>query len=158
MHQRLHGKSAIAEHTRTKDHPICWGDTMILQHASQTMELVVKEPICIWTTPESSHFNCDGSYDIPDCWIATYRKLTGGTHEGHTHPTTSPSFSMMHAEKREVAWGWGSVRPAVVSIYIGDKLLVPLTFACCCYWIHFWTPNSKLVSSHEENLDKANIK
>ena len=53
------------------------------------MELVVKEAICIRTTPENSHFNRDGGYDIPDCWIATYRKLRGGTHAGHTHPTTS---------------------------------------------------------------------
>ena len=27
-------KSAIAEHAWTEDHPICWDDTRILQHAS----------------------------------------------------------------------------------------------------------------------------
>ena len=53
-------KSAIAEHAWTEDHPILWDDTRILQHASQTMELVVKEAICIRTTPENSHFNRDG--------------------------------------------------------------------------------------------------
>ena len=80
-------KSAIAELAWTKDHLIRWDDTRILQHA---MELVVKEAICIRTTLESSHFNCNGGgYDILDCWIATYRNLRGGTHAGHSHPTTS---------------------------------------------------------------------
>ena len=27
-----------------------------------------------------------GDYNIPDCWIATYKKLGGGTHAGCTHP------------------------------------------------------------------------
>ena len=52
-----------------------WDDTRILQHGSRSMELVVKEAICIRTTPESSLFNLDGGYNIPDCWIATYKKL-----------------------------------------------------------------------------------
>ena len=57
------------------DHPICSEGTMILQHASWTMKLVVKEAICMWTAPESVHFNRDsGYYNIPDCWIATYKK------------------------------------------------------------------------------------
>ena len=79
-------KSAIAW---TEDNPIRWNDTRILQHVSRTMELVVKEAICIRTTPESLHFNHDGGYDIPDCWITTYQKLKGGTCTGRTHPTTS---------------------------------------------------------------------
>ena len=61
-----------------------WNDTRILQHASRSMELVVKEAICIRTAPESSHFNRDGGYDIPDCWIATYRKLKSGTRAGRS--------------------------------------------------------------------------
>ena len=64
-------KSAIAEHAWTKDHPIFWDGTRILQHAGQTMELVVKKGICIRMAPESSHFNCSGGYDILGCWIAT---------------------------------------------------------------------------------------
>ena len=75
-------KSAIAKHAWTKDHLIRWD-------ASRTMELVVKDVICIQTTPESSHFNRDGRYDIPNCWIATYRKLWSGTRTGHTHPSAS---------------------------------------------------------------------
>ena len=77
-------KSAIAEHAWTEDHPIRWDDTRILQHASRSMELVVKEAICIRTAPESSHFNRDGGYDIPDCWITTYRKLESGTRAGRS--------------------------------------------------------------------------
>ena len=59
-------KSAIAW---MEDHPIHWDDTRILQHASQAMELIVKEAICTQTTPEGSYFNCDGGYNIPDFWI-----------------------------------------------------------------------------------------
>ena len=40
-------------------------------------------------TPESSHLNRNGGYDIPDCWITMYKKLGGGTHVGHTHLTAS---------------------------------------------------------------------
>ena len=86
MHQRLH---AIAEHAWTEDHPIRWDDTRILQHASRTMQLVVKEAICIQTAPESSHFNHHSGYNIPDCWITTYKKLKGGAHEGRIHPIAS---------------------------------------------------------------------
>ena len=60
-------KSAIAKHAWTKDHPIHWEDTRTLQHATRTMELVMKEAIYTQTAPESSHFNRDGGYDIPDC-------------------------------------------------------------------------------------------
>ena len=53
------------------------------------MELVVKEAICIRMTPDSSYFNRDGGYNIPDCWIATYKKLRGGTCVGCTHLAAS---------------------------------------------------------------------
>ena len=82
-------KSDIAEHALTEDHPIRWDDTRILQHASQTMELVLKEATCIRTTPESSYFNRDSGYNIPDCWITMYRKLRHGTRMSCTHLTTS---------------------------------------------------------------------
>ena len=82
-------KSTIAEHAWTDDHPIRWDDTRILQHLSRTMELVVKEAIRIKMTPESSHFNHNGGYDIPDCWITMYQKLKGGTRAGRANPTTS---------------------------------------------------------------------
>ena len=84
-------KSAIAEHAWMEDHPIRWDDTRILQHASRTMELVIKEAICTRMTPEGSYFNCNGGYNIPDFWIDMYmyKKLRGGTCVGHTHPTAS---------------------------------------------------------------------
>ena len=40
-------KSARAEHAWAEDHPIKWNDTKILQHARCTMELVMKEALCI---------------------------------------------------------------------------------------------------------------
>ena len=43
MHQRLTHKSAMAKQAWTEDHPIYWDDTKILQHASHTMELVVRK-------------------------------------------------------------------------------------------------------------------
>ena len=44
--------------------------TKILQQASRTMELVVKEALIIHTTPEDTRFNRDNGYELPDCWIA----------------------------------------------------------------------------------------
>ena len=42
------------------------------------MELVMKEALSIRTTPEDARFNRDNGYELPDCWIATYKKLMGG--------------------------------------------------------------------------------
>ena len=47
---------------RRSDHPINWSGTKILQRASHTMELVMKEALCIQSTPADSHFNRDGGY------------------------------------------------------------------------------------------------
>ena len=77
-------KSAIAEHAWTEDHPIRWGDTRIMQHA---MELVVKEAICIRTTPESSHFNRGGWYDIPGCTAGSPRTGSLGVAPARAAPT-----------------------------------------------------------------------
>ena len=63
-------KSAIAEHTWAENHPIDWSGTKILQRASHTMELVMKEALCIQSTPADSRFNRDGGYELPDCWFA----------------------------------------------------------------------------------------
>ena len=41
------------------------------------MELVTKEALSICTTPEDACFNRDNGYELPDCWIATYKKLKG---------------------------------------------------------------------------------
>ena len=74
----LTDKSAIAEHAWTNDHPINWAGTKVLQRASRTMELVLKESLSIRTTPEDTRFNQDSGYELPDCWVATYKKLGGG--------------------------------------------------------------------------------
>ena len=71
-------KSAIAEHAWSEGHPINWDGTRILQRASHTMELVLKEAMCIQSTPTDSWFNRDSGYELPDCWIALNRKLKGG--------------------------------------------------------------------------------
>ena len=86
----LTDKSTIAEHARTNDHPINWAETKILQRANRAMELVLKESLSIHMTPEDTHFNQDSEYELPDCWIATYKKLKGGAslssaHGAHTN-------------------------------------------------------------------------
>ena len=50
-------KSAITEHAWAEDHFINWNGTKILQRASHTMELVMKEALCIQSTPADSRFN-----------------------------------------------------------------------------------------------------
>ena len=74
----LTNKLAIAEHAWTNDHPINWNGTKILQPASRTMQLVLKEALSIHMTPKDARFNRDSGYELPDCWIATYNKLRGG--------------------------------------------------------------------------------
>ena len=49
------------------------------------MELVLKESLSICTTPEDARFNRDGGYELPDCWIATYKKLKGGASLSSAH-------------------------------------------------------------------------
>ena len=71
-------KSAIAEHAWKNDHPINWAETKILQRANMAIELVLKESLSIRTTPEDVRFNRDSGYELPDCRIATYKKLKGG--------------------------------------------------------------------------------
>ena len=81
----LTDKSAIAVHAWTNDHPIRWDATKVLQRASRTMELVMKESLSIQTKPESERFNRDSGFKLPDCWIATYKKLRGGASMRTTH-------------------------------------------------------------------------
>ena len=83
--KNLTDKSAIAEHARTNDHPINWTERKILQRANRAMELVLKESLSIRTTPEDTRFNRDSGYELPDCWIATYKKLKGGASLSSAH-------------------------------------------------------------------------
>ena len=57
----LTDKSVIAKHAWTNDYPINLAGTKILQPASRTMELVLKESLSIRTTPdlEDTRFNRD---------------------------------------------------------------------------------------------------
>ena len=86
-------KSAIAEHAWSEDHPIDWSNTRILQHASHTMELVMKEALCIQSTPKDSRFNRDSGYELPDCWIALNRKLKGGALVGAPRASAGRTIS-----------------------------------------------------------------
>ena len=38
----------------------------------------MKEAHSMYTTPENVRFNRDNRYELPDCWIATFKKLKGG--------------------------------------------------------------------------------
>ena len=79
-------KSAIAERAWSKDHPINWNGTKILRLASHTKELLMKEALCIQSTPADSHFNRDSEYELPDCLFALNRRLRGRAIVGHRAP------------------------------------------------------------------------
>ena len=66
--------SAVAKHAWTEDFVIDWNGTESLQHASHTMELVMKEVQCIQTKPADSRFNQESRYELTDCWIAVSKK------------------------------------------------------------------------------------
>ena len=53
------------------------------------MEIVLKELLSIRMTPENARFNRDSGYELPDCWIATYKKLRGGASLSSTHTHTN---------------------------------------------------------------------
>ena len=82
-------KSAIAEHAWMEGHPINWNNIRILQHTSHTMELVMKEAMCIQSAPTDSRFNRDRWYELPDCWITLNWKLKGGALVGATYAHTA---------------------------------------------------------------------
>ena len=42
----------------------------------------MKEALSIRTTPENVCFN---GYELPECWISTYKKLKGGASMSGTH-------------------------------------------------------------------------
>ena len=63
----LTDKSAIAKHAWMNDHPIHWDATKVLQWASQTMVLDMKELLSIRMKPESECFNRDNGFELPDC-------------------------------------------------------------------------------------------
>ena len=63
---------------------MCWDGTKILQDATFTMQLVVKELICKWKELKSLYFNCGDGYEVPNRYIATYEtKFKGRWCAGH---------------------------------------------------------------------------
>ena len=103
MQEGLTDKSAVAEHAWTKGHPIRWDATKVLQRASRTMELVMKESLSIRTKPESERFNRDNGFELPDCWIATYKKLRGGAsmRTTHAHLNSREALKRARAQRRD---------------------------------------------------------
>ena len=63
-------------HGRTTTQLINWAETKILQRANRTIELVMKEELPL---------NRDNGYELPDCWIATFKKLKGGASLSSAH-------------------------------------------------------------------------
>ena len=45
----------------------------------------MKEALSIRTTLENARFNRDDGYELPECWIAMYKKLKGGASMRGTH-------------------------------------------------------------------------
>ena len=72
---RVLGSRAGTITSETEDHLIYWIDTKILQHASYSMELVMKEALYSEAKPANTHFSQDSGYEIPDCWIALNKKI-----------------------------------------------------------------------------------
>ena len=87
-------KSAIAEHSWSEYHPINWNGTKILQRTRQTMELMMKEALCIQSTPADSHFNRDSRCELPDCCFTLNPKLRGGAIVGHCTPGTHTHIAL----------------------------------------------------------------
>ena len=77
-------KSAVAKHFCSEEHRILWNDTNVIQRASRTMELVMKEALCIKLTPVDARFNRDDGYELLDL-----RSVGGGGGTKRT-PTSAP--------------------------------------------------------------------
>ena len=70
-------KSSVAKHMWKEHHPIIWEETLVVDQAMRPKELLLKEVLHIQMTPTKEHFNCDGGLELPDCWMATLRRLKG---------------------------------------------------------------------------------
>ena len=58
-------KSVVAEHAWKEHHPIRWQETSVIDRASRSGELRVKEALHIHLTPEDQHFNQDVGLELP---------------------------------------------------------------------------------------------
>ena len=50
----------------------------LLEQNAREQDHAAKEALSIHATPEDARFNRDSGYELPDCWIAMYKKLRGG--------------------------------------------------------------------------------
>ena len=50
----------------------------VLDRATRSIQLKVKEALHIERTPANTRLNHDGIYELSGCWIATMKKLGGG--------------------------------------------------------------------------------
>ena len=57
-----------------------------LDRTARATELVLKEALCIQTTPEGNRLNQDEGYEVPGYWITTMKKLGGGAGRSHAQP------------------------------------------------------------------------
>ena len=68
-------KSAIAEHAWSRNHQPLWEEPRILDHASHTMTLMIKEAIHISLRDPAELLNRDQGLDINCCWKNLARRL-----------------------------------------------------------------------------------
>ena len=61
------------------------------------MELVMKEALSIRMTSEDAHFNRDDGYELPECWITTYKILRAGP--ARVAPTTRAALDQAAQNK-----------------------------------------------------------
>ena len=63
--------SAIAEYALENYHPVKWEEDSVIDHASRSGELLVKEALCIHLTSGCEHFKEDEGMDLPKCWMTS---------------------------------------------------------------------------------------
>ena len=71
-------KSAIAEHAWSEHHPICWGQTRVIDRAGRQDQLRLKEALHIQLEQVDGHFNRDIGTELPDCWLSLLRLMPKG--------------------------------------------------------------------------------
>ena len=66
----------------------------MLDRATRSIQLKVKEALHIERAPTSTRLNRDGGYELLGCWITTMQKLEGGANRtGANHVGASASTS-----------------------------------------------------------------
>ena len=70
--------STVAEHVWERHHPINWEETIVLIHARQHKEVVLKKALYVYIQkiPVEDRLHCDAGLELPNCWMTTLRRLT----------------------------------------------------------------------------------